>query len=151
MNFITLLFSFIVAIMIGLLYIFSDNKTKPPTSEKMVCSALREVTGNFVLENIRPKFLKNPKTKRNLELDCYDPFRKVAVEYDGIQHYTYPNPFHRTRRDFDKQQERDKLKDNLCRKNNIQLIRIPYHQVPSGLSHFHKKEFFKNYLLSMLN
>jgi len=29
-----------------------------------------------------------------MELDMYDDDRKLAMEYNGIQHYDFPNPFH---------------------------------------------------------
>ena len=36
---------------------------------------------------VRPDFLRNPETNRKLELDCYNEELKLAVEYNGIQHY----------------------------------------------------------------
>jgi len=37
--------------------------------------------------SLRPDWLKNPKTGRNLEIDIYFPKHKIAVEYNGKQHY----------------------------------------------------------------
>lgn len=73
---------------------------------------------------VRPKFLRNPETGRNLELDGYCEELKLAFEYDGRLHYESwdeddPEPLAKT-------QERDKLKDKLCEENDIILIRIPY-------------------------
>ena len=32
-------------------------------------------------------------TGKSLELDCYNVEYGVALEYNGIQHYKFPNPF----------------------------------------------------------
>ena len=53
---------------------------------------------------------------------------KYFIEYDGEQHFTYksyPNTWN-TKEMFEKTQERDKLKNQWCKENNIPLIRIPY-------------------------
>jgi len=74
----------------------------------------------------RPDWLKNPKTKRFLELDGFNEELKIAFEYDGSQHFEFPNCFHKDEQAFKDQQERDKLKDVLCKQNSIKLIRIKY-------------------------
>ena len=38
-------------------------------------------------QNFRPKWLTNPKTNYPLEIDVYFPELKIAVEYNGAQHY----------------------------------------------------------------
>ena len=78
--------------------------------------------------SVRPNFMKNPETGRNLELDMYCEKLHLAFEYNGLQHYVYIPHFHKNGRiDFEKQKRRDKLKKWLCQKNGITLIRIPYH------------------------
>lgn len=74
----------------------------------------------------RPDFLKNPKTNRNLELDLYNDTLKISIEFNGIQHYEYTERFHKTYKDFRRQLERDTLKKQLCRANNVFLICIPF-------------------------
>lgn len=74
---------------------------------------------------IRPNWLKNPATNRNLELDGYNESLQLAIEYNGEQHDVWPNCFHRTKRDFDAQQKRDKLKRRLCEKHGVALLVIP--------------------------
>jgi len=74
----------------------------------------------------RPDFLKNPKTKRNLELDGYNKKLKLAFEYNGIQHYKFTPKFHKSIQDLEKQQERDRLKQQLCKKHGIKLIVVSY-------------------------
>lgn len=76
--------------------------------------------------NTRPNFLVNPITKEKLELDCYNPKLKLAVEYNGIQHYRYTPKFHKNYAIFLNQRYRDYIKKQLCKKYNIKLIIVPY-------------------------
>jgi len=73
-----------------------------------------------------PKWLVNPETGRRLELDCYNKELGVACEYNGEQHYKFPNTFHKSRKEFDAQIRRDEHKRKCCKKENILLIEIPY-------------------------
>lgn len=75
---------------------------------------------------VRPNFLKNPETKRNLELDCYNEELKLAVEYNGIQHYKWPNFTGQSKEEFINQIRRDKFKVETCDENGIYLITVPY-------------------------
>ena len=75
---------------------------------------------------IRPDFLKDPKTKRNLELDLYNDSLKLGIEYNGIQHYEYTERFHKNYSDFSKQKARVALKKQLCKENGVTLIVVPY-------------------------
>jgi len=84
----------------------------------------------YFFTKIRPSWLKNPKTKRNLELDGYCEQLKMAIEYNGIQHYNWPNFCGQTLEDFTSQRYRDILKYKLCVTNNVYLLHVPY-TVPS--------------------
>ena len=64
-----------------------------------------------------------------MELDCYNEDLGLALEYNGSQHYEFPNTFHRTKDDFIKQLRRDKYKIETCSKEGIYLISVP-HTVP---------------------
>ena len=77
---------------------------------------------------IRPQFLNNPVTfgTNNLELDCFNEELKLAVEYDGAQHYKFIPHFHKTHEGFMNQRYRDYMKEQMCKENNIRLIRVPY-------------------------
>lgn len=82
----------------------------------------------------RPEFLKNPITNTNLELDCFCKEIKLALEYNGKQHYEYVPKFHKTKTDFYNQKYRDEIKKRLCYKNGVDLIEVPYyipsHEIP---------------------
>ena len=113
----------------GLPVIEMENLEKTNTEKwKMegLCRKILEKTFDKKFPSTRPNFLKNPSTGYNLELDCFNSELKLALEYNGIQHYHYPNKFHKTRAEFDYQLEKDQLKSNLCKQNNITLITIPY-------------------------
>ena len=62
-----------------------------------------------------------------LKLDFYleENNHKYAIEYNGIQHYQ-PVDFFDGEEGFRAQQERDKMKQEYCKINNIDLIIIPY-------------------------
>ena len=52
---------------------------------------------------------------------------KYFIEYDGIQHFkAYGENSWNNEENFKKTQERDILKNQWCKENNIPLIRIPY-------------------------
>ena len=86
---------------------------------------IEEITGKK-FNKIRPDWLENPETGYNLELDCYNEELGIAVEYNGEQHYKYPNAFHKSEEEFKSQTKRDKLKKELCDKRNVKLIVVPY-------------------------
>lgn len=73
---------------------------------------------------IRPKWLINPKTNRALELDMYNYNLKLAIEYNGPQHYVYPNRYHKNIDEFYLQLDRDQIKVKLCNQYYIKLITI---------------------------
>jgi len=83
---------------------------------------------NRPFNKARPDILRNPVTGGdfNLELDCYDPELKIAVEYNGIQHYKFNKFFHSNKEAFENQKYRDYMKREMCLKNGIKLIEVPY-------------------------
>jgi very-short-patch-repair endonuclease len=77
-----------------------------------------------------------------LELDCYNEELKINIEYDGKQHYIFPNPFHKTKEEFEKAQENDQMKDQWCKDNGILNIRVKYNLI--------KKNEIKQYIIEQL-
>lgn len=94
--------------------------------EELSVVCLEKILGRTIQTNIRPPFLRNPETGRRLEYDGFDPIDRIAIEYNGEQHYNYPNSFHRSMREFQNQLYRDQVKVNLSRENRVKLIVIPY-------------------------
>lgn len=101
--------------------------TKPGVSiGEFLCQTTLNDTFKENFEKIRPEWLKNPKTKRNLELDMWNPKHRIALEYQGSQHYLFPNTFHGTYNTFEDQVNRDALKVKLCKINKVTLLVVPY-------------------------
>lgn len=93
----------------------------------------------------------NTKTGYRLYFDFYLPKLNVCIEYNGEQHYKPINLFGRGLdiNSFCTQQNRDMIKFDYCKTNNIKLIIIPYtHQrcvkaiLAIELSNFYVKEPF---------
>jgi len=78
---------------------------------------------------------KNCRDKNRLTFDFYLPDYDVLIEYDGEQHFQKIDFFGGEEK-FKKQQKRDQIKNNYCKTNNIDIIRIPY--------------IFKNYIDEIL-
>lgn len=105
---------------------FKCYKNNTPSKGEALCKQVIEEIYNAPFYCIRPDFLKNPETGRNLELDLYNDFYKIAVEYNGQQHVCWPNNFHKTREEFINQVRRDEYKLDMCDKHGIYLITVPY-------------------------
>lgn len=93
--------------------------------------------------SVRPDFLRNPRTHKNLELDCYNAELKIALEYNGQQHYTYTQHFHKNKRNFFSQVHRDDWKRKRCRELGIRLIEVPYWVSPVNLRGYITQELSK--------
>lgn len=126
-------------------YVYGPKKnTKMQSKGEQACKiALDEIYNkDFQVQVRNLPWLKNPKTKRNLELDLYCPELKIACEYHGKQHYQIVNRFHpKGQDDLDYQKWKDQLKVDLCDDNGVYLITVPY-TIP--LSQI--KEFILHYL-----
>jgi hypothetical protein len=117
--------------------LYNNNGYRSYYSEtlKKTGSSKGEIECKRVLENIfnkpfnkeRPDFLyNNVIDSGNLELDCYNKELKLAVEYNGKQHYEYTPFFHKNKESFYNQKYRDAIKRQKCKENGIKLIEVPY-------------------------
>jgi len=77
---------------------------------------------------------------QRLEFDGYNKKCKIAFEYQGEQHYSLNRMWHKTEKDFIRQQERDKMKVKYAEENNITLLIIP----------FNKKNILEEYITSII-
>ncbi len=105
---------------------FQCYKNNKPSKGEAICKQVIEDIYGAPFFCVRPDFLKNPETGRNLELDLYNDFYKIAVERNGEQHSVYPNRFHKTEEEFIKQVRRDEFKVDMCDKHGIYLITVPH-------------------------
>lgn len=62
---------------------------------------------------------------QTLRFDFYIPDLNTCIEYDGEFHYMQFD-FTGGEKGLKKQQERDEIKNNYCKENSINLVRIPY-------------------------
>lgn len=103
-----------------------DKGTYASLGERQTIESLELIFPGYTFNKIRPNWLKNPSTGRCLELDGYNEDLQIAVEYNGEQHYKWPNFTGISEEDFNKQRERDQLKVDICNSKQICLLRIPY-------------------------
>jgi hypothetical protein len=104
----------------------THNKRFASAGEQFACEAFEEYLDREVDVGVRPNFLRNEETKRNLEYDCYDKITKVAVEYNGEQHYMYVPNYHRSYQEYIKQVRHDVLKQELSKQHGVRLLVVPY-------------------------
>lgn len=107
------------------------------------CRKIFESLFGKKFESVRPDWLKNPATGRNLELDGFCPSietpmgKGIAFEYDGAQHAQFSPYFHRDGGEqFVYQVKKDEWKDRRCKEKGVLLIRIPHHVAYEDLEMF---------------
>lgn len=72
---------------------------------------------NANLKTRRPEWLTSPFTRHTLQLDGYDPVKRLAFEYDDPYHFLPSNV---------KRRVIDAYKDWKCAENRVLLIRISH-------------------------
>lgn len=83
--------------------------------KETVCKEiLQELFPEYSFVKIRHPKMKNPDTNRALELDLYCEELKLAIEYNGPQHYKFIEFYHKDQDNFLKQQIRDLIKEGYC-------------------------------------
>lgn len=97
------------------------QKCKSSKGEEKIRNYLREKNISFKEQY---KF-DDCEYKNKLVFDFYLPEHNTCIEYDGKQHFKIVEYFG-GRSGFMKRKHRDKIKNQYCIDNNINLIRIPY-------------------------
>jgi hypothetical protein len=117
--------------------------------QNLCCQALEEIFQK-PFSSVRPAWLRNPETNGTLEIDCYNDELKIGVEYNGMQHYVYPNIYHKTQEEFIKLVRRDQYKHNKCDENGVYLITVPYnvpqHKIKEYITSFLPENLYPNHL-----
>lgn len=123
------------------------NKGPPKDSKgEIECRRVLQSIFGRPFHKARPNFLSNPVTggNFNLELDCFDEDLRIAVEYNGAQHYKYIPYFHRNKEAFMNQKYRDDMKRRICKEHGILLIEVPYTIKLENIRSFIQNELKKN-------
>jgi len=120
----------------GLAHMLYDRDKDRWKSEAKCRDIVRELYPKCVFKKVRPSFLRYPETGHNLELDIKCEEMKLAIEYQGDQHYDITPYFHKTYDKFQKQQARDKFKERRCREMGIRLVCVPYTVTHSDMRAF---------------
>lgn len=111
-------------------------------SEKM-CREICEELTQLKFPKVRPIFLLNKDTNRNLEIDCYCEDLNLAIEYND-----HTDKFHhQTDEIYQKQLKRDQLKKNLCEINQTLLIYVPMkysYRTKNAMREYIKQQFIKH-------
>jgi hypothetical protein len=105
----------------------SPRRVVQTSKGETICKNYLEHVFQRPFQKCRPSFLYNTVTHENLELDMYNSEINLACEYNGKQHYEYIPYLHQnSRTNFHNQKYRDERKIEMCRKNNVPLIIVPY-------------------------
>jgi very-short-patch-repair endonuclease len=87
------------------------------------------------IQYINQKSFEDCKSPKNwsMRFDFYIPSKNLLIEFDGKQHYYSGQVMNRkhttTDEDFNYQIRKDKIKNEYCKINNIDLLRISYVEI----------------------
>ena len=110
---------------VGDIFNAKPKKKRNTNKTENKCREIVEDIFQAPFPSVRPDFLKNPETGRNLECDMMNEDLKLCIERNGEQHDKHVTYFH-TEEQFSKQKERDALKAKLLSDNGYTLVSIPY-------------------------
>ena len=103
-------------------------------------SKIEQLLQELNIEYEKEKIFKECKDNLNLRFDFFLPKYNICIEYDGEQHFK-PIKYWGGEEGLRNRQNKDKIKNNYCKENNIQLIRLNY---------LEKDKISKDYLFSII-
>jgi len=95
----------------------------PRYKREAIFRHLLEKMTSLSFPSVRPDWLRNPKTNRNLEIDCFSESLMLGFEINGEQHYQ-PIEAWGGERVFREIQARDQTKRILCKQKGAALIPV---------------------------
>lgn len=105
-----------------------DKKTKMSYGEIIISNFLERNKINYVYD----KSLKDCISSSKLRFDFHLPDYNICIEFDGKQHFE-PCVIFGGEEEFKKTQIRDRIKNEWCEVNEINLIRLNYKQNESEI------------------
>lgn len=96
--------------------------------EDKIIQLLKKESIPFVREYSFTDLVGQKQVPLRFDFAIFDNYKrlKCCVDFDGRQHYEYVPYFHKTLSGFKRAQERDRMKNKYCLRNNIPFIRVPY-------------------------
>ena len=97
---------------------------KRSQNERMIVKILDSLSIFYKTEQVFDG-CRNPENTMNLYFDFYLPKQNIVIEYDGEAHFE-PIKFFGGQERFEYIKQCDKIKDEFCIENGINMVRIPY-------------------------
>ncbi len=98
--------------------------------KKKVRSTLEESAEKELLSRkitfIREHPLPILKKEQSIRVDFYLPDHQIFIELDGIQHFKFSRKFHRSKRNFLLQIDRDRRVDEYAVENGFRILHISF-------------------------
>lgn len=102
------------------------SKCRRSNGEVLVAKTLQNLNIDYIEQYKIPVINQVFTNRKELEIDFYIPKLKLAIEYNGIQHYIPQEHFGGALKFEEYQQPRDQYIQDFCKKYGIQLLTIPY-------------------------
>jgi hypothetical protein len=113
----------------------TENAKPYHSTERRLRKVLTMIFGKKnVCVSVHPSWAVTEKGSL-LEYDFSIPGELLFIEYNGIQHYQYPNFFHETRQDFLLQKRHDRTKKDLAKDHGwtLQVVRYDEEVTPENM------------------
>lgn len=112
---------------VGVENAFLLNIRRESSGSKELYNMLVSIYGKEDVESeYYEEWLRNPKTRKIMYVDFYIKSERIAIEYDGKQHFEYIEFIHRNYKNFYYQVYRDRIKEKLLAQHNVRVIRFRY-------------------------
>jgi hypothetical protein len=104
----------------------TDKGNYASLGERCMIEFLEKLFPGYKFIKDRPSWLRNDRTNYPLEIDGYNKDLNLGAEYNGIQHYVWPNWTGQSYDKFEEQVYRDSIKPKTFRERGECLIVISY-------------------------
>jgi len=91
------------------------------------------------IEYEQEKWFSDCRDQKPLPFDFYLPQYNKIIEFDGSQHFHEGNHFYAKSNSYQITQKHDLIKNEYCKKNHIDILRIPYwsiEKIPKLINNF---------------